>query len=556
MKKIFFLLIISGISYAQIGYVEYDHPVYSFLERMKASGVISDYNSFELPKTRKQVGKWLNEINEKRQTVTSVNQKILNDFLSEFAFETDTKLNYTSAFDELSVKKIFSEKEKYLYYYIDSNRTNFFVNLLGSLNYISRSDVNSSPSNELNANTTIFKFGGIIRGSFFDKVGFEMKATNGTFFGNRRLANLQGDNKYNYKFNYGPSDNLGSDFFDQTEGFLAYQNDWMSFKIGRDRLYIGQGIIKDIVSDNSTNYDYLNFTLNYKSFEYTFIHSRLLGDLNLKTVSPGVTNKEVGIKNFVYHRFGLNLKNTTFIGIGETVIYNGRSIDLSYLNPFNFYKSAEHANQDRDNSMLFFDISNYSIRGVKIFGSLIIDDMDFSKFGASWLGNITIFNAGIYTTLLQNIVPIDFELQYLRIDPYAYSHRIKKNNYTNFGASLGAPIQPNSSTIALKFTYTPHYRFWIDLLFRYTVHGQNVLSDSGELINNGGDIETGFSSSDLPDAKFLSGPKEFTRFFNVSFSYQTIKNYFIKGGMNFLSNVNLSGSSSYYEIYAGIDLRI
>ncbi len=557
MKKLLILFLLSGISFAQVGYVKIDHPVYLFLERMQTSGVISDYNSFELPKSRKDIGKWLSECLIKINYLNNVDKKILKDFINEFALETKSSRKYQSFVDQINLSGLFNEKEKYLYYTIDdSTGTNFFVNFVGDFTNINRSDINSSSENVLSANTSLVNFGGIIRGTFYDKIGFELFASNGTFFGNRQLANLQGENKFSYKFNYGPQNNVGTDFFDQTAGFISYQNNWMKVKLGRDKNLIGFGVIKDILSDNSTYYDYISLSFNYKSFSYSFMHSRLLGEMIFHPDPLAGSIKDVGIKNFVYHRFGMQINKTTFIGVGETVIYNDRSIDLSYLNPFNFYKSAEHANQDRDNSMLFFDFSNYSIPDFKFYASLIIDDLDFSKFGTSWLGNITILNTGIYSTILKNYLPLDFEVQYLRIDPYAYTHRIKRNNYTNFGAPLGAPIQPNSSTILLKLLYTPYYRLWFDFMARYTVHGANETDASGNLINNGGDINWGYRKEDLPDAKFLSGKKTFTRFFAFHFYYQPIKNYFIRGGITLINMHSLGSRVKYIESKIGLSVQI
>lgn len=558
MKKFLrILFIFPAVSiFAQIGYVEYDHPVYTYLERMKTEHIISDYNSFELPKTRKNIGKWLNEIISRKNQLSPVDRKILGDFIEEFALEAGKEPDFNSLIDNPSALKIFDDKDKYLYYYFDDKKNSFFVNLFGEFNNIYRSDIEAGENGIGKASVSIIKFGGLFRGSFYDKVGFEIKAGNGTYYGNRDLAALQGDTKYNYKFNYGPEENSGTDYFDQTAGFLTYQNDWLNLKIGRDKILLGHSIIKDILSDNSTNYDYVTFGLNYKAFSYSFIHAKLLGEMTFANDPVGGSLKEVGVKNFVYHRFGLNINDKTFIGAGETVIYTDRDIDLSYLNPFNFYKSAEHANQDRDNSMLFFDFSNYSLYRVKVFASLIIDDLDFGRFGTSWLGNITILNTGFHTTLLHAYLPLDVELQYLRIDPYAYTHRLAKNNYTNFGAPLGAFIQPNSSTLSLKLTYTPHYRIWIDFLARYSVHGGNSVDQSGNLINNGGDINFGYRKEDIPDAKFLSGPKDINRFFNLNFTFQPIKNYFVKLGLNYRNISEIAGNTVYWEGYFQLSLKI
>ena len=146
------------------------------------------------------------------------------------------------------------------------------------------------------------------------------------------------------------------------------------------------------------------------------------------------------------------------LGLGEIVIYANRSIDLSYLNPFAFYKSVEHANQDRDNSILFFDLANNSIEGLKFYSTIMLDDIDFGKLGTGWYGNQILLNLGLYSANFYKYIPLEISLQYLRIDPYVFTHRILESNYTNLGFGLGADIPPNSETYILGFKYYFTYR--------------------------------------------------------------------------------------------------
>ena len=57
MKKILpiisYLLLISNLIYSQVGYIPVEDEIYPFLNRMNSVGIITNYNSFEIPKTRK-----------------------------------------------------------------------------------------------------------------------------------------------------------------------------------------------------------------------------------------------------------------------------------------------------------------------------------------------------------------------------------------------------------------------------------------------------------------------------------------------------------------------
>lgn len=526
--KLFKVLILAFLFgnplFAQVGYVDYNNPVYSFLERMNSLHILKDYNNFELPKTRRQIGVYLNSILKNKNKLTSTDQRILADFLIEFEYETKGMVNkFSSLLPALKLNSLLSENEKYLYSYHDSTKTSLFVNFVGDAQYLFLSE----PVKNYLQNTTVFNFGGLIRGSLFNHFGFSIKATNGTFTGNRQLTLTTGPRRYNYKLqNDVTSSNLGHNFFDQTEGFLLADYNFLQFKIGRDRQSIGYGPVKYILSDNPPKMDYLSLSLNYKSINFSFFHGKLLG---LQTSAGNNLEGQINSvedKYIAYHRLGLNFSRHFQLGAGEIVIYGNRSIDFSYLNPFNFYKSTEHANQDRDNSMLFFDFVNNSIKGLKFYSTILIDDMDFGKIGTGWYGNQILYDFGIYSSQLYNIFPVEFDFQYLHIEPYVYTHRIKNNNFTTLGFNLADQLQPNSETFLLKATYTINYRLKISALFIYSIHGANKTTD-GKIVNFGGDINLGHRVSDPEYVKFLDGFREYSRILQFDINYEPVNNYLL-----------------------------
>ncbi len=564
MKKIsavLFVIILTFTTKAQVGYVYVNHPVYHFLERMSVQGIIQDYNSFELPKSRKEIGHWLKTVNRVRYKLTPADKEIFKQYKSEFEYEVNGNTDkYLSLVNTKEFPKyLFSEKEKYFYFYSDKNKSVFYVNLLSDFRFIKRNNqpVRFSEYENGNGNAYLFNFGGQIGGTFYDKFGFQIKGTNGTFGGKKYLADTFEEAKFNYKFNYTESKNIGSNYFDNTEGYAAYQNSWLQLKIGSDRNIFGEGIVKDILSDNSPRQNYFSMKLNYKGFSYTFYHAKLMGlaDTNLDSHSyPYAPTKIVNNKNFVYHRFGVHWRKT-FFNIGEMVIYSFREFDLSYINPFNFYKSAEHANQDRDNSLLFFDFANYSLKNLKIFGSVVIDDMDFSKIGTHWLGNQLIYNFGFYSTILNNYASLDFEVQYLRIDPYVYTHRFMYNNYTNADYNLGAPFQPNSHALAFKIIYTPTGKLKFDFTFLYAEHGENIFGEMLEK-NVGGNVWFGYRKVDLPDAKFLDGKREYFTKYELKGFYEFVNNYYLYFKINYVIDKDFFFPASYFDFISGVSFKL
>lgn len=528
LKKKIFLLFFPTILFAQVGFVEIDNPVYPFLDRMNSLQLISCYNPFEKPFSRKQIAGFLINIRQNEAKVSEIDKMILSKLLSEFDYEIKLNDKSQSLYPNLDFKYLLSESEKYLYVYNDYSNFNFFVNgLLGTSYFFKIGE-------DFNNNTSIVNFGVKFRGTLAEKIGFYFKVTNGTFFGNKSLAQQLDELKYNFKFTKEKDINLGQSYFDFTEGYLMYESNLIKIKIGRDRENIGHGKVKTILGVNAPLFDYFNLRFNYKFFNFSYMHGKLLGQQIVKIDSVFNPINTIDDKYLVYHRFGIFPNHYFNLGFGEIIIYSNRSFDLSYLNPFNFYKSIEHSNQDRDNSIMFFDFRLNIFKGIILYSSLMIDDLDFGKLGTNWYGNkfMTEFGSEI---LLCHKIPTSYSFQYLKIDPYFYSHHLASNNYTNFNYSLSNEYQPNSYLLLNAFSCRFSADISMEFIYKYSEHGSNIYDKNSDLlINYGGNILEGHKPFDSEYVNFLAGEKEILRSFELNFDYEFIKNYFFK--VRFIKN--------------------
>lgn len=521
LKKILIqLIILTSISFAQIGYVEIDNPIYNYLDRMQSLHVIENYNSFEIPKTRKEITKHLREIIADKDKLNPIDSRTLDDFIVEFGFDLSFSTeSYYSLFGDTTDSPLFNQKEKFLYYYTDSSKFNTFINFVGSGEYLYSNDNKNSTT----SNASLYTFGGEFRGTIYNNFGFYARATNGLHFGDKELAYFKSNLRYNYKYN---SDHDSTNFFDETIGYLSAEFDYLKFKIGRDRINIGYGFSKILMDNYFPPMDYLSLQLNYSIFSFSFLHGKLLGNMTIDHNNISGGQRVISDKYIAYHRLGLNFSKHLQLGIGETIIYANRNMDMSYLNPFNFYKSAEHANQDRDNSMLFFDIRNNSFKGLMIFATVLVDDVDFSKFGTDWYGNKFIYDFGFTYEPFPESFPLTIGIQYLKIDPYVYAHKFEDNNYTSMDIGVGPNIQPNSGSHFFNINYKPHYRIELGVSYQFINHGANkVDSDGNVLVNYGGDILVGHRTLDSDNVVFLDGIEERTDHFIFTAKYEPIKNY-------------------------------
>ena len=181
MKKIIFILIVfTSTFYSQIGYINTEHPVYDYLERMQSHHIIDNYDPFELPLTRKEIVSFINEIKNKKNELSRIDINILNDLLVEFNFDIDfSTKSYQTLFPKLKIREHLNQNEKFIYLYEDSSYFNTFINLVGTIEFLySRNDAE-------NKNALLFTFGTEVRGSFLNNFGYYFRATNGIQSGDR-----------------------------------------------------------------------------------------------------------------------------------------------------------------------------------------------------------------------------------------------------------------------------------------------------------------------------------------------------------------------------------
>jgi hypothetical protein len=545
MKKYLIVLLFSSVLFAQTEYVPVNNNVYTFLERMDALGLISGYNSFELPKTRHEIASFIKEVDLHKDKLDAVDHSILEDLKTEFEYDLYGTLNNSMSLFGKGEYNPFSQKEKYIYTQSDSGLGNLFINLTGEADGIFK-------SNRITNKTTSAKlgiFGGEIRGTVMNNFGFFISGTNGVLLGDKETSFLRQDLRYNFKLNEKPDARL----FDETAGYLTADFNLIRFKIGRDRLKVGYGYLGALIDNNTPPYDYIGMDINYGILNFSYFHAKISGYSGNQPdiVTQGVNL--VGEKYIGYHRIGINPSRFTEFGIGEFIIYANRPLEFAYVNPFNFYKSAEHAGQDRDNSMLFFDISNRSICGLKLYSYLLLDDIDFGKLFTGWYGNQTIWNFGLTSSNFYKYFPLDIKAEYQRIEPYVFTHRLQYNNFTNLGYPLGTFTYPNSELFFTELTYRFNYRCYGSLGFLYGIHGANPVNPDGSVLNVGGDIALGHRSFDSEIVHFLNGDLEYQRIVSTSINYEPYKEIKLSLRFNYLNqslqySVNKKELQSYFTL--------
>lgn len=201
------------------------------------------------------------------------------------------------------------------------------------------------------------------------------------------------------------------------------------------------------------------FSFMHGSLNSTFRDSAYLELHPVKSGLPMIR------KYSVAHRLDFFLRQDIRFGFGESVIYGGRGVEMSYMLPFLFYWSAQHDLSDSDNLQMFLDFEAISKDKGRLYGSLFLDEWDFiNTFDKEKSHNWLAYQAGVTALLplFQAWMPL-LRGEYTYLSPYVYIHRSKINAFEHHGYPLGFWSGPNSDSFFFGVEAAPSDKLWFQL---------------------------------------------------------------------------------------------
>ncbi len=407
-----------------------------------------------------------------------------------------------------------------------------------------------------------------LMGSLGNNLGFFLDLSNGMRLkGNPALiARTDPTLSRTLKFNI-----EDSAFFDRYVGYIQYQNEWLRVRFGREALQFGFSPIDNFVhSIDAPLMDGLLIDVPYKSLRFTMTHSAANGIDTAGIAVPG--------KYIATHRLAFDPVDWLSIAVNDMIVYWGRGLDFSYLNPLAFFVSAGLGTQERnanDNSMMGFDVAVRPFPGSMFYGAFIIDDLSFGSLGdTSIAGNNNKFAYQIgFSQALGSPGAAQRSLlsvEYARVDPFTFTHRTNNASYTTLGTPVGYELSPNADRVALQARHWFSPRTFIRLDVDYTRHGENILDSNGAIAkgedprfpgsgimvpvgNTGGDVLRG-DGDFLYGNSFLRGNASHQRRVRLWFSAEWWSNVFSDVRIGY---ANRNGGNNPEEFFfASFEIRI
>lgn len=325
--------------------------------------------------------------------------------------------------------------------------------------------------------------------------------------------------------------------YDETVAYLVWELPWFEVAFGKDRLRWGPGWHGQVIlSDYGPSFELIKVKARYERFTFTSVTGFLRTDLADSTrLYDGGLKVVPRKKRLAAHRLEISVWEKMDISLSEMVIYGDRWLELDYLNPVMFLWSAEHYLGDQDNALMAVDVELRPIRNLKVYGTWVLDDLMKSKLGTDWFGNKFALSGGVLWIDPFGLTDTDVRLEYVRIDPWVYTHTFRINSYQHYGWSLGHWLGPNGDDLFVRMGRQWTRNLSTSAFFERERQGQN---EAGRDV--GGELNEGHQEDrDSTHKRFLDGILEKRISFGFETVYEPLRNLIVRAGYRRMLSENV-----------------
>jgi len=331
--------------------------------------------------------------------------------------------------------------------------------------------------------------------------------------------------------------------FTNLTGHLSYSPiRVLSFQLGKDRMFVGEGYRSLLLSDISNNYPYFKTTLNIWKLQYSVWYSEF------KDIYQTVgARKNFRNKYSTSHYLSFNPGAGFNISFFENEIWQGtdtnrhRGFDPNYLNPIIFFRPVEYSLGSGDNAMMGLNVSYAFFGKYKLYAQLVLDEFNLSQMRKmnGWWANKQGVQFGFKHLNLFGIRNLSFQAEYNWVRPYTYQHGSPQQSYTHFNQALAHPFGANFAE-GIGIVSYKYKRWQIDLKGIVATIGKDTV---------------GFSAYNVGQNIFLSYTTRAKEYGNNIL--QGNKHHFAQGEIKFtyfiIPGLNLRLEAGYIQRYQKSD---
>jgi len=267
--------------------------------------------------------------------------------------------------------------------------------------------------------------------------------------------------------------NNGFDYFD-ARGYVAVNvAKYIDLEFGYDKTFIGNGYRSLYFGYDGNSNLFAKINLKIWKLNYQLIYSELIPQFT-KTGDTLLDKKYSTM-----HHLSVNVTKWLNIGLFESIIF-GRtnSYELSYLNPFIFFRSVEGSLGSPDNAMAGLDFKANVAHHLQFYGQFMLDEfkLDQAKANTGWWGNKWGIQLGAKYIDAFGVPNLDLQLESNIVRPFTYSHYGEVANYTHYNQPIAHPLGANFSELIGIVMYQPAPKWYINGRIIYYKQGLDSLN--------------------------------------------------------------------------------
>ncbi len=317
------------------------------------------------------------------------------------------------------------------------------------------------------------------------------------------------------------------------QAYVHAEFDAFSLKFGRDFLRWGVGESGTLVlSNQSRPLDQIQANTLFGPFRFTFFASELDAFSTTDTLLGSVhVRRFLSGHRLDFRLFGGRLQASA----SEVIIYGGPNSNFNfvYLNPLLFFHLDKKNGAGENNVLPSFDIVVYPIKHLKLYGSLLIDDIQIEKTGPGDLEpNEIAWLAGVNWSDPFGFYGFDVFTEYVMVANRTYKTPFYWEIFTHRNKPLGHPLGSDFDHWQMGCSKWFGSMFWFRVQYALTRFGEGNLFSPYDEPWMDYTVDEGYSEP------FPTGIVETSQELNISikfypsihwgvegeFMYQTLKN--------------------------------
>lgn len=490
--------------------VPLQHWVYPYLERLEAKGVLRGIMGGIKPYSRNDIAHVLATLNKGARTnLSPIELNDLDLLRRQFAL---ANTEVPDDRDKKTVKGWLSKGHAPLQYFATEGA--LFADV------VAREQIDHFSGRGRAGAEAIYRhqIGGVVRGAIGSTVGFRIAFTQIREQGARQY--IYRHNVYERRLELPQLKGNLADFHEGT-AYLSFAAGPVDIELGKDEVNWGPAPGQNLgLSNNAPTFNMVRLKSRLGAFKLVSISAELrpcpdrpdsplcrgLADSSATYITNRLTRPIDRKKYMSAHRLEVALTPWLDLGFQEVVIYGDRGPELSYVNPLMFYWAAQSYLGDKDNVMMGLDFNVHPGNGLRYYLAYVVDDLKKAGIFSNDFSNKFSLQTGLLWVDPLSWPDAEFMAEYLRIEPWIYSHKFPINTFRHFDAPLGHNLGPNSDQwqLSLNKRIGPDLSLAIGL--KRSRHGENVLNADGSIRNVGGDMHYGWRPGDERESKkFLDG---------------------------------------------------